>query len=105
MKIRIEDDVIVIKGRDRGKQGQVSKTFPKSGKALVEGVNMVVRHTKPTSAVRQAGIIQKEMPVPASNLMLMCTHCLKPTRVRFRVLVDGTKARVCSRAGCGEVIE
>ncbi len=105
MKIRADDNVMVIKGRDRGKQGQVTRTFPKSGKALVEGVNTVVRHTKPTGNMRQAGIIQKEMPVPASNLMLICTHCNKPIRVKLRVLADGSKARVCSRDECGEVIE
>ena len=105
MKIRADDNVIVIRGRDRGKQGQVTRTYPKEGKALVEGVGVVVRHTKPTGTVRQAGIIQKEMPVPASNLLLVCTHCNRGIRVRYRVLADGTKARVCARDDCGEVIE
>ena len=105
MKIRADDNVIVIKGRDRGKQGQVTRTYPHVGKVLVEGVGVVVRHTKPTGTVRQAGIIQKEMPIPASNVMLVCTHCNKGTRVRYRILADSTKARVCARDGCGEVIE
>ena len=105
MKIRADDNVIVIRGRDRGKQGQVTRTYPKEGKALVEGVGVVVRHTKPTGTVRQAGIIQKEMPIPASNLLLVCTHCNRGIRVRYRVLADGTKARVCARDDCGEVIE
>lgn len=105
MKLRNEDNVLVIKGRDRGQQGRVTQIFPKQGKVLVEGVNVVVRHTKPAGTVRQAGIIQKEMPLPAANVMLVCTHCNRPTRVRSVVLADGTKARVCTRQGCKEVIE
>ena len=103
MRLRRDDNVLVTKGRDRGKQGRVTQTFPKEGKVLVEGVNVVMRHTKPTGTVRQAGIIQKEMPVPAANLVLICTHCNKPVRIGRRVLADGTKARVCH--GCKEVIE
>jgi large subunit ribosomal protein L24 len=105
MKIRAEDNVLVIKGRDRGKQARVTRIFPKQGKIMVEGVNVVTRHTKPTGTVRQAGRIQKEMPMQASNVMLVCTHCGRPTRISSRVLADGTKARVCTRQGCGEVIE
>ena len=105
MKLRAEDNVLVIKGRDRSKQGKVIQTLAEKGKVLVEGVNVVVRHTKPTGTVRQAGIIQKEMPIQVANVMLMCTHCNSPTRVSQTVLADGTKARVCTRAGCKEVIE
>lgn len=103
MKLRAEDNVLVIKGRDRGKQGVIQKVFPKEDKALVEGVNVVMRHTKSTAAVRQAGIVQKELPIPVSNLMLICTLCGKPTRVKRKTLADKTKARVCNR--CKEVIE
>ena len=103
MKLRAEDNVLVIKGRDRGKQGQIQRVFPKQNKILVEGVNIVMRHTKATATVRQAGIIQKELPMPASNVMLICTHCGKPTRIVHKSLADGTKARICSR--CKEVIE
>ncbi len=103
MRLRRDDNVLVTKGRDRGKQGRVTQTFPKEGKVLVEGVNVVKRHTKPTGALRQAGIIQKELPVPAANLVLICTHCNKPARIDRRVLADGTKARVCH--SCKEVIE
>ena len=105
MKLRAEDNVLVIKGRDRGKQGKVIQTLSGKGKVLVEGVNVVVRHTKPTGTVRQAGIIQKEMPIQVANVMLMCTHCNSPTRVALTVLADGTKARVCTRPDCKEVIE
>ena len=103
MKLRSNDNVMVIKGRDRGKQGRITQAFPKENKVLVEGVNTVMRHTKPTSAMRQAGIIQKELPIPASNVMLICTHCNRPSRLTSRILADGTKARTCKN--CEEVIE
>jgi len=105
MKLRTEDNVLVMKGRDRGKQGRVTQIFPKQGKVMVEGVNIVTKHQKATGNVRQAGRIQKELPLYAANVMLMCTHCARPTRAVFRVLADGTKARVCTREGCKEVIE
>ena len=68
-----------------------------------EGVNVVMRHTKAAANVRQAGIVQKEMPLSAANVMLICTSCLKPTRVKRSRLPDGTKARLCR--SCEEVIE
>lgn len=103
MKLRANDTVLVIKGRDRGKQARIQQTLPRDNKVLVEGVNVVNRHTKPTGTVRQAGIIQKELPIQAANVMLICTHCTRPTRVTARTLADGTKARVCNN--CKEVIE
>ncbi len=103
MRLRANDTVLVIKGRDRGKQGKVQRAFPRENKVLVEGINVVARHTRPTRGLRQAGIIQKEMPVHAANVMLICTHCNRPTRVGYRVLADGTKARLCKK--CQEVIE
>ncbi len=103
MKLRVDDSVLVIKGRDRGKQGRIQQILPKKNKVLVEGVNLVVRHQKASASVRQAGIIQKELPVHAANVALMCTHCNRPVRVAFRRLADGAKARACKR--CKEVIE
>ena len=103
MKIRADDTVLVTKGRDRGKQGRVQQTFPKENKVLVEGVNVVLRHTKPSANVRQAGIIQKELPIHVAKVVLMCIHCNRPTRVTARTLPDGSKARVCRN--CQEVIE
>jgi large subunit ribosomal protein L24 len=103
MDLRRADNVLVIKGRDRGKQGQVQRVLPKHGKVVVDGVNVVKRHTKAGRGVRQAGIIQKELPVNASNVMLVCIHCSRPARIASRTLVDGTKARVC--VNCKEVIE
>ena len=103
MRLRSEDTVLVIKGRDRGKQGRIQQVFPQKGRVLVEGVNIVKKHTRATGGVRQAGIIQKELPMPVANVMLICTQCNRPTRIGVRVLADATKARTCTR--CQEVIE
>ncbi len=103
MKLHREDNVLVTKGRDRGKQGRIQQVFPKRDKVLVEGVNVVKRHTRARGGVRQSGIVQKELPIQTANVALICTHCIRPTRVGFRFLADGTKARVCKK--CQEVIE
>jgi large subunit ribosomal protein L24 len=103
MMLRRDDTVLVIKGRDRGKQARIQQVFPKERKVMVEGVNVVLRHTKPSATVRQAGIIQKELPIQAANVMLVCTHCNRPTRIGTKTLADGSKARTCNR--CEEVIE
>ena len=103
MRLRRDDNVIVIRGRDRGKQGRIQQVFIKNDMVLVEGVNVVVRHTKASAGVRQAGIIQKELPIRVSNVALMCPQCNRPARVASRLLPDGTKARVCKK--CEEIIE
>ena len=103
MLLRTDDNVLVIKGRDRGKQGRIQRVFPHQNKVSVEGVNMVKRHTKAQAGVRQAGIIQKELPIQASNVALICIHCNRPARIGSRTLADGTKARICKK--CQEVIE
>ena len=102
-RLRPDDTVIVKKGRDRGKTGRVQQVFPKNGTVLVEGVNIVLRHTRPTQGVRQGGIIQKEMPVKINNVMLICPSTNEPTRVGYTRLADGTKARVSKKSG--EIIE
>jgi|TARA_B100001971_G_C18049760_1_gene462170 large subunit ribosomal protein L24 len=103
MRLKTNDTVQIIKGRDRGKSGRITKTFPEKNVVLVEGMNVVKRHTKATPGVRQAGIIQKELPLQVANVMLVCNHCVKPTRIGTKMLADGTKARVCIK--CREVIE
>lgn len=102
-RIRPDDNVIVTKGRDKGKTGRVQQVFPKQGTVLVEGVNVVLRHTKPTQGVRQGGIIQKEMPVRINNVMLICPVTNEPTRVGYTRIADGTKARVSKKSG--QIIE
>ena len=103
MRIRVEDTVLVVKGRDRGKQGKVVRAFPDTQRVQVEGVNVVKRHTKPSASLRQAGIIDKELPLPVDNVVLICPTCTAPCKVGRRFLADGSKARVCK--SCDEIIE
>jgi large subunit ribosomal protein L24 len=103
MKIRKNDTVMVIAGRDKGKSGKVRYAYPRKGRVLVEGVNFVKKHARATGQARQAGIIEREMALDISNVMLVCTRCSKPTRVGHRYLEDGRKVRVCR--ACGEVID
>lgn len=103
MKIRRNDEVLVITGDDRGKKGKVHRYYPREDRLVVEGVNMVKRHMKPRGNIRQAGIIEREAPIHVSDVMLICTKCNKPTRVGFRILEDKSKVRVCNK--CHEVID
>lgn len=103
MKIRKNDTVLVIAGKDKGKKGKVRFVYPKEERMLVDGVNFIKRHTRARGAVRQAGIIELEAPVHVSNVMLICSKCNHPTRIGFRFLTDGKKVRVCR--SCGEVID
>ena len=103
MKIKKDDNVLVIAGKDKGKKGKVRFVYPKKNQALIEGVNMIKTHSKARAQVKQAGIIEREAPVSLSNVMLMCGRCNHPVRVGYKTLDDGRKARICR--GCGEVIE
>jgi len=103
MKIRRDDTVLVIAGKDKGKRGKVRRSLPKENRVVVDGVNIVKRHMRPRGTVRQAGIIEREAPIHVSNVMLICNKCNHPTRIGFRFLEDGTKTRVCRR--CHEVID
>ncbi len=103
MKIRKNDTVLVITGKDKGKKGKVRIAYPKDERLLVDGINFIKRHTRATKAVRQAGIIEREAPIHVSNLMLLCSRCNHPARVGFKILEDGRRVRVCR--SCGEVID
>jgi large subunit ribosomal protein L24 len=103
MKIRKNDNVLVIAGKDRGKKGKVRRALPREDKVIVEGVNMIKRHSKTQGQARQAGIIELEAPLAVSKVMLICSKCNNPIRVGFRFLEDGKKARMCH--ACGEVID
>jgi large subunit ribosomal protein L24 len=97
-RLKREDEVIVIRGRDKGKRGKVQRVFAKDGTVLVEGINIVKRHLKAgAQGGRQAGIVSKEMPIDASKLMPVCPACGKATRVGVKVLEDGSRSRVCKR--------
>ncbi|MEA3253407.1 MAG: 50S ribosomal protein L24 [Chloroflexota bacterium] len=103
MKIRKNDTVLVITGKDKGKKGKVRRAIPGDDRLLVEGINMIKRHSRAKRAARQAGIIELEAPVEVSKVMLVCNKCGKPTRVGFRFLEDGKKVRFCR--SCQEVID
>ncbi len=103
MKLRKNDTVVVIAGKDKGKKGKVRRAFPDKDKVLVEGANMIRRHSRTSRAARQAGIIELEAPLHVSNVMLVCNKCGKPARVGFRLLDDGSKVRICR--SCREVID
>ena len=103
MKIRKNDTILVIAGKDRGKMGKVRYAYPKDGRLVVEGINFVKKHSRARQATRQAGIIEMEAPIRASNVMLLCKRCNHPTRVGFTLLGDGRRVRVCR--SCGEVID
>jgi large subunit ribosomal protein L24 len=103
MKIRKDDEVLVLAGKDRGKQGKVHRVDPSKGRVVVAGVNMIKRHTKPGRVRTQAGIIEREAPIALSNVMLVCNKCSKPTRVSFRFIEGGQKVRACRH--CGEIID
>jgi large subunit ribosomal protein L24 len=101
-KIKKNDTVFVLSGRDEGKTGRVFKVYPSVGKALVEGINYVKKHARKSQANPQGGIVQKESPIQLSNLGLLCKTCNKPARTGINILADGSKARYCKR--CKEVI-
>ncbi|MCK4387446.1 MAG: 50S ribosomal protein L24 [Dehalococcoidia bacterium] len=102
MKIRKNDTVVIIAGKDKGKKGKVRRALPKDDRVLVEGLNMIKRHSRARRAARQAGIIELEAPIHVSNVMLLCNKCAKPTRVGFKILDDGKKVRIC-RSCQGEI--
>jgi len=101
LKIKKDDKVKVMVGKDRGKEGKVLKVFPKLGKLMVENINMVKKHMRP-SREHQGGIIDKMMPLNWSKVMLVCPRCNKETRVGFTVLKD-KKVRTCKK--CKENID
>ena len=98
MNIRKDDKVIVISGKDKGKQGKVLTAMPADGKVIVEGVNVAKKHKKPRKQGEQGGIMKVETPIYACKVMVVCPKCGKPTRVAHK-LVDGKKVRVCKKCG------
>ncbi len=103
MKIRKDDTVLVISGKDKGKKGKVRRALPEKERIVVGGINMIKKHTRARAMAKQAGIIEREAPIHVSNLMLICNKCNRPTRVGFRSLEDGKRVRICR--SCHEVID
>jgi len=101
-KIRKGDIIQAVTGKDKGKKGKVIQVFPDAKRALVEGINLAKKHKRQTRQDQQGGIVSIEMPISLANIMLVCKHCDRPTRVGFSILKDGTKTRICK--SCKEAI-
>ena len=99
MKVRKGDRVVVLAGKDKGKEGVVSRSIPAKQKVIVEGVNVARKSQKPTKATMQGGIIDKDMPIHVSNVAVISPSDGKATRVGYRLETDGNKVRICKRTG------
>lgn len=103
LHVKKDDTVFVISGKDKGKKGRVIVAYPRENRVLVEGINMVKRHTKPSQQNPQGGIIEKEAPIHVSNVMLADPKSGLPTRIGYKTLDNGNKVRIAKRSG--EVID
>lgn len=103
LHVKKGDKVVILSGKDKGKEGKVIEALPKKGKIVVEGVNKVKRHAKPTQKTPQGGIIVKEAALSSSKAMLVCSACDQPTRIKKTPLASGKLARACKK--CGEIID
>jgi large subunit ribosomal protein L24 len=101
--IKKDDKVKILSGKDKGKLGKVLKVNRKQNRLLIENINMVKRHTKPSAKSRQGGIVEAEAPIHWSKAMLMCNKCVAPARIKMQSLEDGKKVRVCRK--CSELID
>ncbi len=96
MQIKKNDTVVVIAGKEKGKRGRVIAVYPSQNRLLVEKLNMIKRHTRPNQQLKQGGIVEKESPLSASNVKLVCSKCDKPTTVTRRAQDGGKRSRVCT---------
>ncbi|MDO5022025.1 MAG: 50S ribosomal protein L24 [Eubacteriales bacterium] len=103
LHVKTNDEVMVITGKDRGVKGKVLKAFPKTGRVIVEGASVATKHQKSRAQGQPGGIIKKETPIDASNVMLVCQKCGKPSRYGKKVLDNGNKVRICKK--CGEQMD
>ena len=103
MKIKKDDNIMVVAGKDKGKKGKVRFAHPEKNRVIIEGINFIKKHSKARGAAKQAGIIDLEAPVHVSNIMLVCNKCGKPCRIGYKKLEDGRRVRVCRV--CNEVID
>ncbi len=101
--IKKGDKVKVIAGKDKGKIGKVLSVNRKKERVLVEKINVMKHHQRPNAQLREGGIVEKEVGIDRSNVMLMCNKCIRPTRIKVKLLEDGGKARLCAR--CNELID
>ncbi len=101
--LKKDDQVEVIAGKDKGRVGKILNVIPAKDQAVVEKINMIKRHTKPTEMNQQGQIVEREAPIHVSNLLLICPECTKTGRIGRKFLEDGTKARFCK--SCGETLD
>ena len=99
LHVKKDDNIIVISGKDKGKKGRIIAAYPRENRVLVEGVNMVKRHTRPNPTNQQGGIIEREAPIHVSNVMHIDPKSGKATRIGYKVLENGTKVRIAKRSG------
>ena len=102
LHVKKDDLVMIIAGKDKGKSGKILRVLPDKGRVLVENLNMIKRHTRPSQRNNTGGIIEKEAPIAISNVQLLCQGCNKPVRTGIRTLEDGSKARFCKK--CNEIV-
>ena len=99
MNIRKNDKVVVLSGRDKGKQGEVLRAMPKEGKVVVQGVSVATKHQKARKQGEESSIIKVETPIYACKVQRVCPKCGKPTRAAHKVQADGKKVRICKKCG------
>ncbi len=102
LHVKKDDLVMIVAGKDKGKSGKVLRVLPEKERVLVENLNLIKRHTRPSQTNSEGGIIEKEAPVAISNVQLLCPGCSKPARTGIKVLEDGSKARFCKK--CNEIV-
>ena len=101
--LKKDDKVKIVAGKDKGKIGKILKVNRKKNRVLVENVNIMKRHTKPTGKTKQGGIVEAEAEIQVSNVMVMCSKCVTPTRIKMQRLENGKKIRACPK--CGEALD
>lgn len=103
LRIKKDDKVKILTGKDKGKIGKVLKVVKKTNRVVVENINVVKVHQRPTQGNPQGGIVDKTMPINVSNIMVMCNSCVKPTRIGIKQLEDGKRVRICKK--CSQQID
>jgi len=103
LHIKKNDMVKIIAGKEQGKTGKVLRVLPEKSRVVIEGLNMIKRHTRPNQLYPEGGILEKEAPLSVSNVMLICGSCNQPTRTGIRLLEDGSKTRYCKK--CNESVD
>jgi large subunit ribosomal protein L24 len=102
LHVKKDDLVMIVAGKDKGKSGKVLRVLPEKERVLVENLNLIKRHTRPSQTNNEGGIIEKEAPIAISNVQLLCPGCSKPARTGIKILEDGNKARFCKK--CNEIV-